>query len=629
MTPSRKHSTETDASTLGQLRFFWKMLDGPKSKHSVVKYFILITFVIGANALAQVKLNNWQGSIYDAIGQRDVSVFFHEIGVFLIIVSVLLCLGVLQTWFHETLKVKLRQAVTFDMLDEWLMPARAFLLPLSGEISINPDQRIQDDTRRLSELSVDLAVGLVQSTLMLLAFVGVLWQLSAQVTFVIGGSPVTIPGYMVWAAIGYAILGSFVTWLVGRPLINAHTQLRAAEASFRFDLVRLNKSADNIALYRGERAERALLSGPVRTVLSIMRRIANRLATLTWVTGAYGWLAIIAPLLLAAPGYFGGTLSLGGLMMVVGAFYQVQTALRWYVDRFPALAEWRAMLARVIDYTSALERVQTLDGVAGRIRYAPGNSAALVMENLCVFAPNGQVSLGDPFVKIAPGERVLIVATPKSGKTTFIKALAHLWIWGTGTIRVPKGQRMMFVPQAPYHPAGTLKAAICYPDAPDVYSDADALKVLERVQLGRVVADLAAKKRWDKELTLDEQWRLVLGRVLLHRPDWVVYDKSIGELDEENRAIAVSIFSSELAKTAIVSVGRQVPGHDFYQRTLNLKTRLPGLRLPLRFDDAYVPEEPSDDARLLTRAIVQIDAGKQSKGAETGKLQAALVSKLK
>ena len=600
MPPNKLAPGIADDSLLGQMRFFWKMLDGPKSKHNVTKFFVLITFVIGANAVTQVQLNNWQGSIYDAIGQRDLSVFLHQIGVFLTIVSILLCLGVLQTWLHERMKVKLRQAATFDLLDEWLQPARAFLLPLTGEISINPDQRIQEDTRRLSELSVDLAVGLVQSTLMLLAFVGVLWQLSAQVVFIIQGKSVSIPGYMVWAAIAYALLGSFITWLVGRPLISAHTQLRAAEATFRFDLVRLNEAAENIALCRGEAIERETLNGPVDAVLTIMRRIANRLATLTWVTGGYGWLAILAPLLLAAPGYFGGTLSLGGLMMVVGAFYQVQTALRWYVDRFPALAEWRAMLTRVIDYGSALERVQYLDGVAGHIQYGSSSSDELIMENLCVLAPNGRVSLGERFVAIAPGERVLIVAPPKSGKTTFIKALARLWVWGSGTIRFPEGARMMFVPQSPYHPAGALKAALTYPEPAARYTDAEAIRVLERVNLGRLGPQLGLKKRWDKELTLDEQWRLVLSRVLLHSPDWVIYDESIAELDEENRKIALSIFSSELAKTAVVSVGRQAPGHGFYQRTLNLQTRLPGLKLPLRFLEGAPLKEEAATGKVAT-----------------------------
>ena len=600
MTPFKLTKGIADESTLGQMRFFWRMLDGPKSHHSVTRYFVLITFVIGAAAVTQVQLNNWQGSIYDAIGQRDLSVFLHEIRVFLSIISILLCLGVLQTWLHERMKVRLRKAVTLDLLDEWLQPKRAFLLPLTGEISINPDQRIQEDTRRLSELSVDLAVGLVQSTLMLLAFVGVLWQLSAQVVFVVQGAQFSIPGYMVWAAIGYALVGSFITWLVGKPLISAHTQLRAAEAAFRFDLVRLNEFADNIALCRGEMTERETLAGPVDAVLTIMRHIASRLATLTWVTGGYGWLAILAPLLLAAPGYFGGTLSLGGLMMVVGAFYQVQSALRWYVDRFPALAEWRAMLTRVIDYRSALERVKYLDGSGVHIQYKPSLSGELTMENLCVLAPNGQVSLGEGFVAIAPGERVLIIAAPKSGKTTFIKALAGLWVWGSGTIRIPEGKRMMFVPQTPYHPAGALKAALTYPDPVGRYTDAEAMRVLERVNLGRLGPQLGVNKRWDKELTLDEQWRLVLGRVVLHSPDWVIYDESIAELDEENRKIALSIFSSELAKAAVVSIGRHAPGQGFYQRTFHLQTRLPGLRLPLHFANNAPQEEEAATEEAAT-----------------------------
>ncbi|MFZ1108927.1 MAG: ABC transporter ATP-binding protein/permease [Rhodomicrobium sp.] len=568
-----------DESTFNQMRFFWQMLDGPKSRRSLTRYFLFITLVIGANAIVQVRLNSWQGSIYDAISSRDISIFMREIGVFTVIVSVLLCLGVAQTWLHERLKVKLRQTATLDLLDEWLKPARIFLLPLSGDISINPDQRLQEDTRRLSELTVDLTVGLVQSTLMLFAFVGVLWNLSSQVVFVIGDKPVTIPGYMVWAAIAYASVGSFVTWVVGRPLINAHTRLRAAEATFRFDLVLLNEAAEGVALSRGEDTERKLLEKPLGAVLTIMRSIANRLATLMWVTGAYGWFAILAPLILAAPGYFGGTLTLGGLMMVVGGFYQVQQALRWYVDRFPALAEWRAMLGRVIDYRSALQRVETLDGVAGRIRYIDSPSGALCLEDLCVVAPNGRVTLGDPSVIIKPGERVLIVAPPKSGKTIFVKALAQLWVWGSGTIRLPDG--MIFLPQVPYFPAGDLKTAMAYPMTPERYSDADARKALERVKLGQLAGELDVEKRWDKELSLEEKRRLNLARLLLHRPKWVIKDESISELDEESRQLALSVFSTELADTAFISVGRHEPIHGFYQRTLTLKTRLPGIRLPM------------------------------------------------
>ncbi len=555
---------------LAQFRELWQIILDPHAKRALMKFGVAIGFVIALNAMFQIQLNNWQGSIYDAIGQKDFSVFVHEIGVFLIIVSVLLGLGVLQTWLHEMLKVRLRQAVTFDLLDEWLEAHRIFQLKQSGEISANPDQRIQDDARRLSELSVDLAVGLVQSSFLLIAFVGVLWELSAQVKFSIGGSEVTIPGYMVWASIVYAALGSAVTSLVGRPLIEAHTDLRVKEANFRFALVRVSESADEIALFGGEKQERRFLNAPVEALLATMRHIANRLAGLTWVTGGYGWLAIIAPLLLAAPGYFGGSLTLGGLMMVVGGFYQVQTALRWYVDRFPAIAEWRAMLNRISSYRGALERLPAPGSKPTKIRYETGWHV-ISTEDLKV-SWNGDPPRGVVDIKMEPGERVLIEATPKSGKSTVHKVLAGLWSKGSGTVRVPSHETMLFLPQPPYLPMGSLHNALSYPDPADRFSGEDAKAALERVGLGRLAPSLDKVKRWDKELTLEERRRLILGRMLLHRPQWVVQDESIYELDEESRKTALSILRDELKQTAVLSIGRHYPNDTFYHRVVSIET---------------------------------------------------------
>ncbi|MGO9170514.1 MAG: ABC transporter ATP-binding protein/permease [Rhodomicrobium sp.] len=574
---------EIPESTGTQLRMLWQIILDPHAKRELTRFAGAITVVIALNAVAQIRLNDWQGSIYDAIGQREVPVFLRQVGVFLVIVSVLLCLNVAQTWLHERLKVRLRQAFTYDLVGEWLKPRRAYQLKLKGDISVNPDQRIQDDAKRLSELSVDLGVGLVQSFLLLLAFIGVLWQLSDQVVFSIHGRQVVIPGYMVWAAIAYSALGSSLTWLVGRPLIEAHSELRAKEADFRFALVRVSESADEIALLGGEAEEKAYLHSPIDSLLSTMRHIANRLAGLTWVTGGYGWLAILAPLLLAAPGYFGGTLTLGGLMMVVGGFYQVQTALRWFVDRFPAIAEWRAMLGRVIGYRTALEALPKIPGEIGHetgaraevrpekpgeIHYEAG-APAISVENLNV-AWNGYLPLRVPNFKMGPGERVLIEATPKSGKSTLHKALAGLWNRGSGTIRMPARESIIFMPQPPYLPMGTLRSALAYPDKADRFSDADVKSALERVGLSRYLPELDKEERWDKELTLEERRRLVIGRVLLHKPKWVVQDESIYELDEESRKAALSIFRDELKDTAVLSIGRRHPEGEFYQRVLKV-----------------------------------------------------------
>ncbi|MBI4723489.1 MAG: ABC transporter ATP-binding protein/permease [Rhodomicrobium sp.] len=589
-----------DGGILNEARELWGIIVDPHARRALTWFAAAIVLVIGANAVAQIRLNDWQGSIFDAISQKDLSVFLWQVVVFVIIVSVLLCLGVVQTWLHEMLKVRLRQAVTYDLLGEWLKPHRVSHLKLGGEISANPDQRIQDDAKRLSELTVDLGVGLVQSTLLLLAFTGVLWELSAQVVFSIDGKPVTIPGYMVWAAIAYALLGSLLTWLVGRPLIKAHSELRSQEADFRFALVRVSESSEEIALYRGEPQERSLLETPVDTLLSTMRRIANRLATLTWVTGGFGWLAILAPLLLAAPGYFGGTLSLGGLMMVSGAFYQVQQSLRWYIDRFPGIAEWQAMLSRVSFYRSALKELHSLGAHLANIRYET-DASSISIEDLCVFAPNGRISLGVPYLKVKPGQHILIAATPKSGKSTFLKALAGVWIWGSGTVRVPLHESIMFLPQIPYVPTGSLRAAISYPAPAAAFSDAAVRAALTRMQLDRFLPKLDVVQRWDKELTVDEQRRLVIARLLLHRPQWVIQDESINELDEESRKIALSIFSSELAQTGVLSIGRADPNDTFYEQTFSLVCRLPGLRLPLEF-------EPETERQDEGKAAVQSPA---------------------
>ncbi|HET9395653.1 MAG TPA: SbmA/BacA-like family transporter, partial [Nitrospiraceae bacterium] len=257
-------------STLGQMRELLRLLRQAPEQQALLWLSGSIVAVIILNAVAQLRLNAWQGTFYDAIAQRDLSLFYWNLGVFAIIASLLLVLGVAQTWLHENLKVKLREAVTFDLIEEWLQPKRAYRLQLVGDVGSHPDQRIQDDARRLVELCVDLGVGLVQSTLLLLSFVGVLWVLSAQVVLSIGGTQVSIPGYMVWCALAYALIGSYLTWKIGSPLIKANEELRSREADFRFLLVRVDDAAEAIAIHRGEQDERKGLRQVAGNAFAVM-----------------------------------------------------------------------------------------------------------------------------------------------------------------------------------------------------------------------------------------------------------------------------------------------------------------------------------------------------------------------
>ena len=337
-------------------------------------------------SVGQIRLNVWQGDFFNALEQHNLAIFGSQLLVFSVIVGVLLVLVVAQTWLKEILQVRLREWLTHDLLDRWLAPKRAYLLAHAGEIGVNPDQRVHEDTRHLIDLSTDLAVRMLQASLLLISFIGVLWVLSAKVVFVAGDRSFTIPGYMVWCALVYAIGGSWLAWRVGRPLIPLNATRYAREADLRFSLVRVSECAEGIALYGGETDERRILEGTVDHVLTVMRRLAGGLARLTWVTSGYGWLAIVAPVLVAAPGYFGGSLSFGGLMMVIGAFNQVQQSLRWFVDDFHRIADWRATLLRVMALREALAAADTVDDDRERIELVDHAAGHIGLENLTVAA---------------------------------------------------------------------------------------------------------------------------------------------------------------------------------------------------------------------------------------------------
>ena len=311
-------------------------------------------FVLGATAAAQVSLNAWNGPFYEAIAQRNFSAFLYELLVFAAIASGLLVLNVAQAWLREMIKLNSREWLTRDLLSEWLKPGRHTRLVGAGEIGVNPDQRIHEDARRLTELSADLGIGLLQALLLLLCFLGVLWTVAGELDIWIFGVSLPIPGYMVWCALLYAASGSWLTWRVGRPLVGLNSQRYQREAEFRFALVRANQQAETIARFRDAEGEKRKLGLALGKVRGAARRIVYATAKLTWITAGYGWISIVAPIVIASPAYFSGRCSFGGLMVVVGAFNQVNQSLRWFVDNFALLAEWRAALFRVIRFREVL-----------------------------------------------------------------------------------------------------------------------------------------------------------------------------------------------------------------------------------------------------------------------------------
>jgi len=538
-----------------------------------------IVAVLLGNMAGQLRLTSWNGAFFDAVAQRSVDGLGRQLLVFFAIIAVLLTLVVVQTWLQQMLKVRLREWLTEHLLDAWLVPGRPYRLGLAGPIGANPDQRIEEDTRKLTELSASLAVGLLQATLLLISFIGMLWVLSDRLVFVFGGARFTIPGYMVWCAVLYAGIGSLLTWRVGQPLIGLNAELYAKEAELRFALVRVSESAESVGLFGGEQDERRQLNGNLDRVIGSMRQLSGALSRLTWITSGYGWIAIVVPIVVALPGYFSGGLTLGGLMMVVGAFNQVQSSLRWFVDQFPSIADWRATLHRVSAFKAAIEKLDEIDKAVDTISLVENAEDILAFEGVSVLTADGRVVIAEATVDIVPGERVLIVGESGIGKSTLFRAVAGLWPWGGGTIRLPDRNATMFMPQRPYLPLGTMRAAIAYPDPPNAFVTADVAAAMRRVGLKQFVPALDREARLDKILSLGQQQLIGFARLLLHRPSWVFLDEATSALDEFSQRRVMSIFDHELHDASLVSIGHRPGLEAFHTRTLHLVRTPVGARL--------------------------------------------------
>jgi putative ATP-binding cassette transporter len=542
----------------------------PVGKKIILLIFVLL-LVVAMTAYGQIRLNTWNRPFYDALSRRDLRDFLFQLGVFFVIAFCLLILNVVQRWLVETLELRSRQGLVLSLLQDWMLPRRAFWLTNAGPMGVNPDQRIHEDARKLCELSADLAVGLLQSSILFLTFSGVLWKLSKDFLFHIGDRDYTVPGFMVWAAVSYAGIGSLLSYLVGRGLIGRNAQRYAREADLRFSLVRVNEHVDDISLAAGEADEKRRIELHLGNVLAATRRIVMGHANLTWVTAGFGWVTIVAPILVAAPLYFSGKVTFGGLMMAAGAFSQAQSSLRWFIDNFSAIADWRATLLRVANFRYALMRVQEPRGFNSSITYTEGAAGMIGIEELEIVSSANADKLKEDRVVIKSGERVLILGAPGTGKTQLFRALAGLWPWGHGRIVRPAGEQIFYLPRGtPYMPRGTLREVLAYPLKADNFADAAFKRALFRLGLERLAPLLDTTQRWDRELSQDEQLSLAVARILLQAPPWVLVDGTFGLLDDDVLGVLIDIFNNELKNTAVIHIGGPAQAHPLFTRTLHL-----------------------------------------------------------
>jgi vitamin B12/bleomycin/antimicrobial peptide transport system ATP-binding/permease protein len=532
--------------------------------------------VIAVTAYGQIRLNTWNQPFYDALSHRNFAQFLDQLGVFCLIAGALLVLNVAQRWLGETLKLRLRQGLVLDLVKNWLLPGRAFRLTNAGPMGVNPDQRMHEDARHLTELSADLGIGLVQSSILLASFVKVLWSLSDNFIFHFHDRQFMVPGYMVWAAVIYSGSASLVSYWVGRKLVDRNAERYAREADLRFSLVRVNEHIDAISLSGGEPDEARRIDLDIEAVLAAMGRLVTGLTNLTWITAGYGWFTLVAPILVAAPLYFAGNLTFGGLMLASGAFMQVQSSLRWFVDNFSTIADWRATLLRVAGFRRAVMDTDVMHDVESRIAYKTGDAGKMEIDGLEIASPSGATMLAEKTVQIKLGERVLIVGESGAGKTLLFRALAGLWPWGAGTITRPAGEAIRYMSRTPYLPPGTLREVLAYPAPVEIFAASAYPAALLRLGLDRLVPLLDTTQRWDRELNEDEQRDLAFARVVLHKAPWILIDEALDSLDARALERVIDIFAKDLGQSSLIHIGRCGAEH-FFSRVLHL-VKDPALR---------------------------------------------------
>lgn len=559
-----------------QARMIYRAIAASPVGRRVAMLVTGLVVAILVTSYGQVVLNAWHQPFYDAITRRDLNEFLYQLGVYFAIVACLLVLDVSQRWLTETIKFRLREGLTRDLLKLWMAPRRAFWLATSGgQLGVNPDQRISEDAEKLCSISADLSIGLFRSSVLLVSFAGVLWTISDDFSFRVGDTDYAVPGFMLWAAISYALVGSLLSYFVGRSLIRRNANRYAREADLRFALVRISEHVDGIALAEGEADERRRVEMHIGHVVLAMRRLVRGLTNLTWVTAGFGWITGIAPILISAPLYFTGKTSFGGMMLAAAAFSQAQGSLRWFVDNFGAIADWRATLLRVANFRAALLATESDEDVGSRIEYAEGAPGAMAFEELQVDSPVGREGFQERHVVIRAGEHTLICGTPGEGKTPLFRALSGLWPWGSGRIVRPRGESVMYVPRGtPYLPRGTLREVLAYPLLTDRFAERAYVQALERTGLARHAKHLDESQRWDRELSEDEQMALALARVVLHTPGWVVFDDTFSAMEDETLERIIELFTRELTETTIIHIGRTTQAHlPLFTRVLHL-TRL-------------------------------------------------------
>jgi vitamin B12/bleomycin/antimicrobial peptide transport system ATP-binding/permease protein len=537
---------------------------------------ILLGAVIGIElsvVAINVILNQWYNRFYNALQERDWNAFVNLILFFCAIAAVYTVIVVYQNYLNRWLQMRWRRYMTQTYLRQWLNTANHYRMQLLGDAADNPDQRIAEDLQSFVDMTLAIGIGLLSSIVTLCSFLVILWNLSEKAPLRVAGIDIAIPGYLVWAALVYAVIGTALTHLFGWRLIPLNFQQQRYEADFRFNLVRTRENSEQIAALHGEAAERERHSGRFGLIVDNWMAIMRRQKKLMFFTQSYTQASTIFPYLMASPAYFAGAMQLGDLMQTASAFNSVQSALSYFVSSYQAIAQYQAVVQRLSGFEAAIVAGRELALKPPAVEVLPRASAgAITIDHLNVRLPNGEPLVDAEHVVLSPGERVLVTGPSGAGKSTLFRALAGIWPFGSGRVTVPEDAKILLLPQRPYFPVASLAAAVSYPAKLGTFDNARITEVIAAVGLPEWSNRLDEEAHWNRMLSQGEQQRLAIARALLQEPDYLLLDEATASLDEPAEALLYRLLQDRLKTTAIVSIGHRSTLGAFHRRRIDVVT---------------------------------------------------------
>lgn len=514
-----------------------------------------------------VLLNQWNNSFYSALQNYETEKIFDELIHFSWLAAIYIVLAVYSYYLQQMLILNWRRWLTVRFLDIWLKNKTYYNLQMFGKDTDNPDQRISEDVRLFVEMTLSFTIGIIKSLCTFASFVFILYKMSGPLSFTVFGTTLTIQGYLFWAALIYSIIGTYITHLVGRKLVQLNFVQQRYEADFRFSMIRLRESAESVAFYRGEQQEAGVFKNRFKLLLDNFWRLVNKQKQLVWLNSGYSQIAIIFPFVAAMNRYLNREFTLGGLMQVSNAFGYVQSSLSYFIDMYTAIAQWQAVVMRLTYFGNHMQEVAQDADRFHLERFA--TSKKVSADAMQVNLPDGTPLLEKITFSLNQGENVLIKGISGSGKSTLLRAIAGIWPFVEGKINLPERNQLMFIPQKPYIPLGTLREALLYPGSKPV-SDDELRLLLARCQIGYLQDKLDLTADWSHVLSVGEQQRLAFVRAHIQQPIWLFLDEATSALDEETEAKMYSLLAEFLTMTTVVSVGHRSTLNKYHQKVLRL-----------------------------------------------------------